>query len=149
MGIAQRLVPAASIAAATFYYAVSTAHPHGMDTVLLKGLCVGLLALHAGLQGRGVDGVLLSLVMALGSAGDMVIEQSMTAGAGLFLAGNLAAVWLYRRNRRPDPAIGDFALTIVLLVAVPAIAFALPLDRTMAPATGIYALSLSAMAAAA
>ncbi|MGE3691758.1 MAG: lysoplasmalogenase family protein, partial [Novosphingobium sp.] len=42
-----------------------------------------------------------------------------------------------------------FALTIVLLVAVPAIAFALPLDRTMAPATGIYALSLSAMAAAA
>ncbi|HET6972025.1 MAG TPA: lysoplasmalogenase family protein, partial [Phenylobacterium sp.] len=69
--------------------------------VLWKGAGVAFLAAYAGLNARSLDGWLLAAVMALGAAGDMLLETSgLTVGALAFLAGHVAAVALYLRNVR-------------------------------------------------
>ncbi len=149
MGIAQRGIVAASLAAFLGYYLVGMGMAPGLLPTLLKGAAVALLAVLALMQGRGFNGQLLAAVMTLGSAGDMAIEYSQTAGAGFFLAGHLVAVWLYLRNRREVTSASQKALAVALLVAIPLIAFAMPSNRAMGPQTALYALALAAMAAAA
>ena len=119
-------------------------------TTAWKGAGVALLALYAASRARSLDGGLLAAVMALGAAGDVLLEtHGLTTGALAFLAGHLVAIGLYLRNRRQNLGAPDWALAALLIPATAAIAFALPADRAAAPGVALYALGLSAMAASA
>jgi len=115
-----------------------------------KGSGVGLLAVYAALRARSLDGWLLTGVMALGAAGDVLLGAAgFVVGGAAFLVGHLVAIGLYLRSRRPGLALADRLFALALVPAVVAAAFWLPADRAGAPGVALYALGLSAMAASA
>jgi uncharacterized membrane protein YhhN len=140
----------AAIAAGASYLASSGLALPSAAATAWKGAGVALLALYAATRARSADGWLLVAVMALGAAGDVLLEViGLTRGALMFLAGHLVAIWLYWRNRRPGNGATDRLFAALLAPATVVIAWALPADRAMAPGVALYALGLSAMAAAA
>jgi len=120
-----------------------------LDPVLLvawKGAGVGLLALWAAVRARDANGRLLAAVLALGAAGDVLLEAArLEIGGAVFLAGHLVAIFLYLRNRRPKAGWWP----LLLVPAVVGAAALLPADRSAAPGVAVYGLAVSAMAAAA
>ena len=114
--------------------------------VIWKGAGVTLLAMWAAMQARHADGWLLTAVLALGAAGDVLLEIApLAAGGAMFLAGHLVAIALYLRNRRPDARPW-------LIAAVPLIVLIsawLPADRNVALGIALYGLSVAMMAVAA
>ena len=115
-----------------------------------KGAGVMLLALSAAMQARNLDGWLLALVMAFGAAGDVLLEiAGFTAGGAAFAAGHVVAIALYLRNRRDALTLSQRFLAVLVIPVTVFAAFTLPADRAAAPAVAVYALLLSAMAAAA
>ncbi len=146
-----RIVVSAALVAGTTYVAswFWTDLPP-VASVAWKGAGVGLLAVYAGLEARRLDGWLLAVVLAFGALGDVLLAtHRLVVGAVAFLAGHLAAIWLYRRNRRPHPTPLDWGLAIAIVVGVPVIANLLPPERTGAGSIALYALGLAAMTAAA
>jgi uncharacterized membrane protein YhhN len=117
--------------------------------VAWKATGVVLLAVWAALNARDKAGWTFTAVMALGALGDVVLEYDRTGGGLAFLAGHLVAIWLYLSHRRTRPTPSQLALALVLLIAIPLIAFLLPTDRTAAPGVVLYATGLGAMAASA
>ena len=117
--------------------------------IALKGAGVGLLALAAALSARNADGWLLALVLGLGATGDMLLEISLAAGAAAFAAGHLAAIFLYRRNRRAETDQKDMAVATLILLAAAAVPGFLLQDRPEAVPFTAYALLLGAMSASA
>jgi uncharacterized membrane protein YhhN len=145
-----RLLLLAAIAAGVSYLASWGLHPPFAAATAWKGAGAGLLALYAASQAKSVDGWLLAAVMALGAAGDVLLETSgLTAGALAFLAGHLAAIALYLRNRRPRLTARQLILAALLVPSAVATAWSLPFDRAAAPGIALYALGLSVMAASA
>lgn len=137
---------AALIAGAT-YFPASHVLADGPLIIAWKGAGVGLLALWAAVQARSLDGWLLVAVMALGAAGDVLLEVAgLTTGALAFLAGHLVAIGLYARNLRPNWRRGG-AIALGRLVVIPSLAFLFPADRAAAPGIALYATGLGAMAA--
>lgn len=145
MNLVARLVLIASVIAGVSY--VATWHrglPPAVD-VTWKGAGVALLAVHAALRAKSLDGWLLAGVMALGALGDVLLETSgLTVGAIAFLLGHVVASGLYLRHRRPAAWA-----PLVLVPIVVATAFLLPTDRSAAPGIGFYSLFLAIMAATA
>ena len=144
----------ASVILGASFWLVAVAEHHGPIMVAWKGAGVALLAANALVFATANpsarrDASMLAIVMAFGAGGDMAIERSLTAGAGLFLAGHGVAVALYLSNRRAAIGAADFALAIAVLLVVPAVAWSLPGDRAAAATIAFYATGLAAMAAAA
>lgn len=111
-----------------------------------KGSGVGFLALYAALCARDLDGWLLTAVMALGTAGDVVLNRfGLTAGGAVFFAGHLVAIGLYLRNRRAALSRQDVISAALLVPLVAVAAFRLTLNLGAA----VYAAGLGAMAATA
>lgn len=109
----------------------------GPAIVAWKGAGVALLALWAARRAAGADGRLIAAVMALGAAGDVLLEVAgLETGALAFLAGHLIAVVLYRRNGAPWLAIlaGGIAVAGAASMILPD------------PGVVAYALGLGAMA---
>lgn len=123
---------------------------HTPAMIAWKGAGVGLLAIWALLQARNFDGWLIVVVLALGAAGDVMLDAAgANAGAVFFMAGHVVAVFLYSRNRRYRPSFSQQALAIVLIPLVIGISWMLPVDREMAIGLAVYATPLSFMAATA
>ena len=122
--------------------------PTAMD-IAWKGAGVGLLALAAALGRADGDRWLLASVLALGSAGDVLLELSLAAGAAAFAAGHVVAICLYRRNRRPGIDQKDIAAAGLVLLAAAAVPVLLLQGREEALPFAAYALLLGAMAASA
>ena len=81
-----------------------------------KASGVGLLAVWATVNARGVDGRLIAAVMAFGSLGDWLLDAvGMLAGAAAFATGHLIAIILYLRNRRPSPTSSQKLLAWMLV----------------------------------
>lgn len=119
----------------------------GPALIAWKGAGVALLALWAALQARSSDGWLLVAVLALGAAGDVLLETAgLITGAVAFLAGHLVAIALYARHLRPLSWRGDAPIAAGRLMIIPALAFAFPADRAAAPGIALYAAALGAMA---
>ncbi|WP_295634276.1 lysoplasmalogenase family protein [Novosphingobium sp.] len=142
----------ASLVFGASFWLVAGAENHGPLLVAWKGAGVALLAVHALVFAIGHpearrDAALLAMVMAFGAGGDVAIERSLTAGAGLFLVGHVVAIALYAMNRRRPARSGDLALAAAILLIVPAIAWTLPTDRSSAANVALYATGLSAMTA--
>ena len=123
-------------------------HLPGPADVAWKGAGVGLLAVAAALRARGSDGWLFAAVMALGAAGDVLLELSLAAGAGAFAAGHVAAIFLYRRNRR-EADQAEVAIGVLVLLAAAGVPALLLQGRAEAGPFAAYALLLGAMAASA
>ena len=117
--------------------------------IAAKGAGVGLLALAALLRARDLDGRLLAAVLALGAAGDMLLQVSLAAGAAAFAAGHAVAIFLYRRNRRPESDQKDLAMAALILAAAVALPAFLLRGRAEAGPFVAYASLLGAMAASA
>jgi uncharacterized membrane protein YhhN len=113
--------------------------------IVAKGAAVGLLAVTAMLWARSADGWLLTLLLAFGATGDVLLEIAFGAGAAAFAAGHIVSVLLYLRNRRPAGA-ADWAIARALPVVAAAIPALLLRDRPEALPFTLYALLLGAMA---
>jgi YhhN family len=148
--IEQRPWLLASIVAATAFYFLRD-NPVGEGTwgLLAKGASVGLLAIYAVLRtprGRHrADGLLLALVLALASAGDVAIELDLLTGGAFFAAAHCVAVVLYLRNRHARPSPTQTLIGLTLLIATPAVSYLLSGQAEVA----IYAAFLGLMASAA
>jgi uncharacterized membrane protein YhhN len=143
-----RLLVALSLVAGLAYPLLWDRFPTAMD-MAWKGAGVGLLALAAALRARETDGRLLALMLALGAVGDVLLEISLAAGAVAFAAGHVVAIFLYRRNRRPDCDRRDLAIAALILLAAAATTLGLLWGRPEAAPFTAYALLLGAMAASA
>lgn len=135
----------ASLVAGVSYWLAAKGHVPGLWLIVWKGAGVALLAAYAWAHHPSRNAHMLALIMALGAAGDMLLEIWFSAGAFAFLLGHLAAIALYLRHPREHPAGSQKAAAVATLIGVPLIAWQL----TRAPDVTLYALSLSGMAAAA
>ncbi len=147
--IEQRPWLLASLVAGISFFFVKDSHLPGLYQIAWKGAGVALLAVWAFVRHPSRDARQIGLVMAFGALGDMLIELSLTAGAGAFFVGHLVAINLYLRHQRTVMSISQKLACAALLLLTPVIAFVLPADRSMAPGVAIYAFALGAMAAAA
>ncbi len=139
----------ASLVAGVSYFFAMDDPLGGIWLMLWKGAGVAALAVYAAFRGRGLDGALIALVLALGAAGDVALEISFLVGGSLFALGHLVAIALYLRNPRDRVAASQMAAAGALLLLTPVIAGAVtyPLPN-WGLATGYSAL-VGAMAAAA
>lgn len=134
-----------SILAGVSYLWVVVSDMSGTGPIIWKGAGIGLLAGFAAMRARTLDGWLLAAVMAFGMLGDVLLEIVFAAGAGAFALGHVVAIWLYRRNVRTLLTSSQKALSIVLAIGTPLIAWLL----TRAVDVTGYAALLGLMAAAA
>lgn len=149
MRIANWVLAAAVLAASSYVVGWFLPIPDWAN-VAWKGAGVSLLAVYAALNARGIDGWLLAVVMAFGALGDMLLEtHGLVIGALAFLAGHLTAIGLYMRNRRRPLTPADWAVAAGIVVSVTVASYLLPPERAGAGLVALYALGLSAMAAAA
>lgn len=149
MRIANWVLAAAVLAASSYVVGWFLPIPDWAN-VAWKGAGVSLLAVYAALSARGIDGWLLAVVMAFGALGDMLLEtHGLVIGALAFLAGHLTAIGLYTRNRRRPLTPADWMVAAGIVVSVTVASYLLPPERAGAGLVALYALGLSAMAAAA
>lgn len=135
----------AALAAATAYYVLQGTIKVEPIEIALKGAGVGLLAVYALRRGVGVDAVILAVVLGLSALADMALELWFEVGGALFAASHVVAIVLYLRNRRENPSVSQLLLGLAMLIAVPAISWALSGRLDIAA----YGAVLGIMAAAA
>lgn len=131
------------------YFFVQDDSVGGTWLSLWKGAGVGFLAAYAAHRGRGRDGALIAIVMALGALADVVLEFSFLVGGAIFALGHAVAIGLYLANRRERVTGSQLAAGIALLIMTPVLAGMLtyPLENWVLAAA--YALVAGAMAGAA
>jgi uncharacterized membrane protein YhhN len=123
---------------------------HGLGITAWKGAAVGLLALWAALQAESRDGWLIAAVLALGAAGDILLDLlGLKVGAILFVAGHCVAIALYLRNRRPHPTSSQILLAWLLAPATLFIAWRITMASPDWPLAVGYAGIAAIMAATA
>ena len=121
--------------------------PHWL-TVVWKGAGVGLLALWAAVQMRDRDSALITLVLALGAAGDVLIDAvGLVPGALAFAAGHVVAIILYARHRRPTMSASQRLLGWLIAPAATLIAALLVAGQPGALGVTSYAAIVGSMAA--
>ncbi len=138
-----KIVLAASVLAGASYLLAVYQQLSGPMIIFWKGLGVGLLALYAALSAKDRNGFQIMLVLALGAAGDVVLDIHFVLGAALFAVGHVLAINLYWRNRRASQRTSQRLLSLALFLGVPLISWQL----TKRPEVLFYALILGGMAA--
>ena len=120
-----------SLLAAITYFFVMDDEIGGTWLMIWKGTGVGLLAAYAASRGKGTDGLLMAVVMAVAACADVALEISFLIGGGIFALSHVVAIALYLRNRRAKTSfsqrLAGFAL--VVLPAVIAAAMTRPLPN--------------------
>lgn len=120
----------------------------GPAIIAWKGAGVGLLALWAATLARSTDGWLIAAVMALGAAGDVLLDaRGLETGAVAFALGHVVAIALYARNVRPQRSGSQTMLALLTPPTSLLIVWAM-----LAPVPGwwhaaIYTLFVAVMAA--
>lgn len=133
----------ALIAGASFWPASHAALPPALILVW-KGAGVALLAIWAASVARDRNGWMLAGVLALGAAGDVLIDSvGLAAGGGAFLIGHILAIFLYLSNRRKQGGVMAIGAAIAVLVAAEGFFI------TRNGGASLYALGLGGMAGAA
>jgi len=142
MSAAARWTLIASVIAGVSYVATWVLHlSPGIETVW-KGAGVALLAVHAALRAKSLDGWLLTAVMAFGAGGDVLLEtHGLTVGAVSFLLGHLVATFLYLRHYRQG--------SVAPLVIAPVVVWASRLLSSGNNGVVAYSAFLAVMAATA
>lgn len=138
-----------SLLFAITYFFVMDGKVGGSWLALWKGAGVGFLASYAAHRASGRDGVLITIVLALGAIADVVLEFSFLIGGSIFALGHIVAIGLYMSNRRESTTSSQRAAGIALLIGTPLLAALLtyPLENWVLVA--LYALIVGAMGGAA
>ncbi len=143
-GTVARMVLIAAILAGVSYLGCDVMGVTGSLAIPWKGAGVALLAVWCGLQARGPDGWLITAVMALGAAGDVLLEtHGETAGAAAFIGGHIVAMCLYFRNWRPRITFSQRLLAALVVPFAVFIGFTLTGDLMVA----VYSFFVGGMAA--
>ena len=131
------------------YFFVQDDQVGGAWLMLWKGAGVFFLAVYALHRGRGRDGVLIALVMAISSLADVVLTVNLLFGGGLFAIAHAFAIWLYLANPRKTAISSQKLAATALLALTPLVAglMTYPLDNWQIATA--YSLVVGAMAAAA
>ena len=145
MSAAARWTLIASILAGVSYVATwGLALPAPVE-IAWKGAGVALLAVHAALRAKALDGWLLAGVMALGAGGDVLLEtHGLTVGAVSFLLGHLVASGLYLWRRK-----AGVLAPLVLIPVVVGITRLLTHGHAGSAGVVFYSIVLAVMAATA
>ncbi|WP_234030114.1 lysoplasmalogenase [Erythrobacter mangrovi] len=138
-----------SLLAGVTYFFASDDPIGGAWLMLWKGAGVGFLAIYAAFRGRGFDGALIAVVMALGAAGDVALELDFLVGGALFALGHIVAIGLYLRNPREKVSGSQMLAGAALLGLTPAIAGSMVYPMPNWAVATIYSAVVGAMAAAA
>lgn len=132
------LIFVAALFAGVLFFALQRTGVTGIWSPALKGACVALLAIWAAVQARTLDGWLIAAALALGAAGDVLLEtHGMIAGGAAFFGGHLVASWLYWRGRE-----GRLRIVPAAILATAACAWWL----VATPGIAVYAAGLGLMA---
>jgi len=138
---AARLLFLGALIAGGSYYATHWITVAPAADVVWKGAGVGLLAVWAALQARDTDGWLIAAALALGAAGDVLLEtHGLTIGAVAFLAGHVVAATLYLRNRS-----GPILQVLIVTALVGTIPASLVIPPADLPGILLYATALGVM----
>lgn len=135
----------ASIAVAIAYFFLKDTAIGGTWLILLKGSAAGLLAVYALQRHNSIDAKILAIVMLLSAAGDMLIELDLIWGGIAFFLSHLAAIALYLKNRRHNPAKSQMLAALALLALAPLVSWLVSHE----PGIAIYGVALGGMAATA
>ena len=113
-----------------------------------KGAGVTLLALWAAANAQSLDGKLITLVMAFGALGDVLLDAiSLEVGAIAFVVGHLIATLLYWRNRRPTLTGSQRTLAILIVPLTAFISWQLVRHVDGAIGVALYGAIVALMAA--
>lgn len=127
-----RLIWWAALIAGGSYLVPVLAGWEGPAIIAWKGAGVALLAVWAAVHAHARDGWLITLALAFGALGDVVLEtHGLELGGAAFALGHLFAIGLYATNRRPHPTASQTLLAALLVPASLLIVWAL-----LAPAPG-------------
>lgn len=138
-----------SLLAGISYFFVADSAIGGAWLMVWKGAAVAFLAVYAAQRGRGFDGALIAIVMALGALGDVAIEIDLIAGGAGFALAHLVAIALYLRNLRSGRAGNQNAAALALAVFAPLLAWLITRSAPDWPIATGYAALLGLMAATA
>ncbi len=145
-----RIIWWAAIAAGVSYMLPVLGDWQGPMVTAWKGTAVGLLALWAAMQAQSRDGWLIAAVLAMGAAGDVLLNiYGLKVGAIAFVAAHLLAILLYLLNRRANPSGSQRALAWLLVPATLVITWAITAPHPDWPIAAGYAGIAAAMAATA
>lgn len=134
----------ASLIAAIAYYFLWNNPIGGLWLILLKGGGAGLLAIYAWRRTDSFDGLILAGVFVVAAVADMAIELSLELGGSLFAVSHLLATGFYVRNRRPETALSQKGLAIILLTVTPLVSYGLSLRVDIAAYAGVLGLMAAA-----
>ena len=129
------------------YYFIRHAFFPGIIETLWKGAGVGFLSVYALNRSSSKDGWLLGGAMALYALGDMLLEINLMLGGVAFIAGHLVAIILFTRNRRDTVSFSQKAFSLLILLLIPLISWALVKNTDEAAKFAIYAGSIAVVAA--
>jgi uncharacterized membrane protein YhhN len=136
----------AALIAGASYLAAPYVEIGDAANIAWKGAGVCLLALYAGLQAKNLDGWLITMVMAFGALGDVLLEAvGLETGAIAFVVGHVIAVGLYLRNRRSLTSPSQRMLAAVIVPLSLLIAFIMMRDVGIV----VYTAFVAVMAATA
>ncbi len=135
---------AALLAGGSYLFGMN-ADLHPTALLAWKGAGVWLLAVYAALCARNRDGWMITLVMAMGALGDVLVERDQMQGAAAFIAGHIIATMLYLGHRRSILSASQKWLAIVTVPTVILIGWSL----THQPQIMLYSLFLAIMASSA
>ena len=131
------------------YFFVMDGKVGGIFLALWKGAGVAFLAVYCAQRGRGREGSLIAVVMAVCGLADIILEFSFLIGGLVFAAAHGIAIWLYTTNPRPRMTASQIAASMALLLGTPAIAALLTYPMENWYLAALYALVAGAMAGAA
>lgn len=138
-----------SLASAIAFYLLFDAEIGGLYLIGFKGAAVGFLAIYALLRHTGPDARLLAGSLAIAAAADVMLELYPAYALMLFFAAHLFALALFLRNGRPLPSRSQKTAAVAILVLIPLIVAIRTVGQPGFASASLYALTLSAMAAAA
>lgn len=132
----------AGVIAAVAYYVLQGTIKVEPIEIAIKGAGVGFLAIYALRRAPGADGTLLAVMLALCALADMVLELYFVYGGTVFAAAHAVAITLFLRNRRKQTTFSQNLLALVMVIAVPLIAYYFSDNEAVA----VYGAVLGAMA---
>ncbi|MFV0643579.1 MAG: lysoplasmalogenase family protein [Sphingomonadaceae bacterium] len=129
--------------AAAAYYVLRDTALGELWIALVKGTAVGCLAGYAFFRFHTRDARWMSLILALGALGDMVIIFWFEAGGAIFFASHIVAIFFFRRFPRAKTTGSQRILALSLLILTPLISGWLASSVLAC----VYGLGLGSMAA--